>query len=564
MKTDLNDTLRNDGPDGVRRRHDQAQRYERKPNGHGRGKAEGASDGLASLDAEIERLAKLKPVEYERERRAAGQRLGIRASILDRLVKAQRPDDDDRKQGRAITLPEPERWHTPVDGAALLDALAEAIGRHVVMPEHFCDVAALWIVHTYLLDCFMVSPRLAIRSPVKRCGKTTLLDVLARLVLRPLPTANVTPPAIFRVVQAYRPAVLVDEADTFLAGNDELRGVINSGHRRGGSVLRTVGDDHEPRAFSTYSACAIALIGRLPDTLHDRAVVIDLKRRLQSERIEPFRPDRAGHLDVLARQTARWAQDHADRVAAADPIMPSGIYNRESDNWRGLLAIADVAGGQWPERGRKAAVQSRELAADDDRLAVLLADLQAIFADEDTDKLPSANLVKALEKIEGRPWAEYGRTGKPLSQNQMARLLKPLGIIPDVIRVGGETPRGYRVEQFTEAFARYLSSEGGFKPQHRNKCDEIRTSAPFQTATPETDVAVGKCEKPNNDGNCCGVAVGMVGKPREETEMPQICALCGAGPSSRALQFCCVGDQAPVWLHDGECQDRYMAGLHPS
>jgi putative DNA primase/helicase len=99
----------------------------------------------------------------------------------------------------------------------------------------------------YLLDCFLVSPRLCARSPMKGCGKTTLEDVLGRIVLRPLPTANVSPPAIFRVVEAHRPTLLIDEADTFVSQKDELRGVLNSGHRKGRSVLRTVGDDHEPR-----------------------------------------------------------------------------------------------------------------------------------------------------------------------------------------------------------------------------------------------------------------------------------------------------------------------------
>jgi putative DNA primase/helicase len=154
-----------------------------------------------------------------------------------------------------------------VDGAELLNDLATAIRRHVVMAECQADTTALWAAHTYLLDCFGISPRLAITSPEKGCGKTTLLDVVSRLVWRPLPTANVTAAAIFRIIEAHRPALLIDEADTFLPDNEELRGVLNSSHRLGGAVIRTVGDDHEPRQFSTYSACAIALIGKLPGTL---------------------------------------------------------------------------------------------------------------------------------------------------------------------------------------------------------------------------------------------------------------------------------------------------------
>src|SRR5215467_1908373 len=267
------------------------------PKAHTNGGAE-----PTATDAEITRLVKLTPLQYEQERKGAAERLEIRAATLDKLVAAERArlnPDDGSKQGHAIAFPEPEPWPQPIMGAALLDDLAAAIRRHVVLPDHARDACALWVLHTYLTDCFLISPRLGVRSPTKGCGKTLLLDVLDRVVARPLPTANVTAAAIFRVIEAHRPTLLVDEADTFLYDNDELRGVLNSGHRKGGAVLRTVGDDYEPRSFATYSACAIALIGSLPDTLHDRAVSVELKRRMPTEKAEPFRPDRAGHLDML-------------------------------------------------------------------------------------------------------------------------------------------------------------------------------------------------------------------------------------------------------------------------
>jgi putative DNA primase/helicase len=188
-----------------------------------------------------------------------------------------------------VHLHEPEPWPEPVNGADLLDALATNVRRHVVLFEHAADTGALWVVHTYLLDCFGISPRPAITSPEKGCGKTTLLDVLSRLASRPLSAANASAAAIFRVVELQRPTLLIDEADTFLPENDELRGILNSGHRQAGSVIRTVGEDFEPRSFSTYSACAIALIGKLPATLADRSVRIELRRRRADEAIEPFR-----------------------------------------------------------------------------------------------------------------------------------------------------------------------------------------------------------------------------------------------------------------------------------
>src|SRR5262249_56535922 len=128
--------------------------------------------------------------------------------------------------------------------------LAANIRRHVVMPDHATDTAALWVVHTYLLDCFCISPRLAITSPEKGCGKTTLLDVLSCVVMRPLATANATASAIFRVVETQRPTLLIDEADTFLSESEELRGILNSGHRQGGSVIPTVAQHFQPPSLS--------------------------------------------------------------------------------------------------------------------------------------------------------------------------------------------------------------------------------------------------------------------------------------------------------------------------
>jgi putative DNA primase/helicase len=515
---------------------------------------------VSDVVAEIKRLAKLGPVEYDRERKGVAQWLEIRATTLDDLVKAARPDEDS-KQGRAISFPEPAPWPEQVDGAELLDAIAEAMRCYVVLPEHSRDAVALWVTHTYLIDCFLVSPRLAICSPAKQCGKTTMLDVLGRLVLKPLPTANVTASAIFRVVEAYRPSLLVDEADTFLRDNDELRGIINSGHRHGGSVLRAVGDDYEPRAFSTYSACAIALIGKLPDTLHDRSVVIDLKRRLPSETISAFRSDRVGHLDVLARQAARWCRDAAEQIADLDPAMPEGIYNREADNWRPLLAIADAAGGHWPERARKALGQSHEIAEDDSRIALLLADIKAIFAETDADQLPSASLAAKLIEIEGRPWAEY-RKGKPMTQNQLARALKPLGIAPGLIWLPRqEKPcRGYKLAEFEDAFERYLSPNGLSEPLDRYECDEIRTSDDFQTVREDSSLTVEKCEKPNNDGlpNTLTVQKGDMGTDAtNEGSWPRVCEHCGDPERpNNPVQSCSVEGEDHL-LH-ARCQVEWM------
>ncbi|NIU06397.1 MAG: hypothetical protein GWO40_19315 [Gammaproteobacteria bacterium] len=155
----------------------------------------------------------------------------------------------------------------------MLDSMTGAIRDHIVLPVHAAETAALWAVHCHIFDATDVTPRLALLSPHKRCGKTTLLGVLSRLVPRPLLAANVTAAAVFRTVEAARPVLLADEADNFL-GRDEMLGILNRGHRRGGRVIRTVGDDREPRQFSTFAPAALAAIGRLPPTLQGRSIAV--------------------------------------------------------------------------------------------------------------------------------------------------------------------------------------------------------------------------------------------------------------------------------------------------
>ena len=293
--------------------------------------------------------------------------------------------------------------------------------------------------------------------------KTTLLDVLACLVMKALPTANVSAAALFRVVESYRPTLLVDEADTFLAGADDLRGVLNSGHRRGGNVLRTVGDDR-PRASPPDAAVAIAL-SELPDTLADRSIPIDLKRKLASEVIESFRVDRVGHLEVLARKAARWAADNAVQIAAADPDMPPGVHSREADNWRPLFAIAEAAGGEWPRRARAAATQAA-----------------AASETESHDRAPARRHPGNLRQAGG----EQGRAGGRIAVRRLVAALvgSRVGPGPSSARPASRLPRtgwpgcssrwpsagqyphrekcpqGYHLERFKETSRRYLGRRG--------------------------------------------------------------------------------------------------------
>ena len=313
-------------------------------------------------------------------------------------------------------------------------------------------------MHTHALDAFDISPRLAITSPEKGCGKTTLLDLIGHVVPRPLPTSNATPAVIFRSIEAGRPTLLIDEADTFLAGRDELRGILNSGHRRSGAfVLRCEGDNHDPRRWSTWAPIVIAMIGRLPDTLEDRSIGIRLRRKRRDERTERFRADRNPELEQLAQDIARWAETNLAAIGESDPELPEALQNRTADNWRPLIAIADIAGGDWPQHARHIAersVAARKEATSEG--AMLLEDIRILFMREGASRLASADLVLPLIQMEGRPWSDLGY-GRELTPNSLARLLRPYGIRPRTVRDGKHTFKGYMRDDFADAFERYLA-----------------------------------------------------------------------------------------------------------
>ncbi len=362
-----------------------------------------------------------------------------------------------RLQGRELELPEPSPWPEPVDGADVLEDVVDTLRRFVVMAGEQGVAEALWIVHTFLMSQIDISPILAITSPTPRCGKTRNEILLKALVCRPLLASSLTPAAIFRTIEKARPCLLIDELDTFLAVSDELRGILNSGHTRDAAfVIRAVGDDHEPRLFSTWAPKALAMIGRLPPTLKDRSIEIRLERKKKGEEVPPLRAGTLASLEPLRRKVARFAADIAEFMAGHEPEIPGELNDRAADNWTPLLAIADAAGGEWPERARRAALALSGADTEEGEVGVLLLeDLKAIFEERGADRLPSAEIVEALVTLEDRPWPEW-RHGKPLTVNGLARLLRPFGIKSKQYREGLERFRGYELEDLQEAFSRYI------------------------------------------------------------------------------------------------------------
>ncbi|MBI3722713.1 DUF3631 domain-containing protein [bacterium] len=436
----------------------------------------GAPFEPAALDAL--RLVRAKDPPAWARARAAFAELKLVGEIERVLVEQAPAIVEEGATGTAVTFADPQPWPEPVNAAELLDALEATFRRYLIAPFHAFIALALWVVQTYAPEVFEHTPRLAFKSPTMRSGKSRALALLLRAVRRPLACSNVTAAALFRAVEVFRPTLLIDEADSFVPENEELRGILNAGFEPDGVVVRCVGDDHEPRRFSAFAPAALAAIGKLPGTIEDRSIIIAMKRKKRGEKTERVRRKTLEkELEPLRRKMARWIADHRDALEAADPGIPDVLDDRAADCWRSLLAIADAVGGEWPKRARVAATA---LSGDRDEgdgaeSILLLGDLRELFLDG-IEKLATSTILEALNANEERPWSEHGRGGKPLSSTGLARLLKDYGIRPGTIRVQVKdaktgvmketTPKGYKLEDLSDAFARYLSNATAPQARH--------------------------------------------------------------------------------------------------
>lgn len=406
----------------------------------------------------VARLALLPPLGYEQVREAEAEALKVRVSTLDKEVEAARKaKHGDNKQ--ASMFAEVEAWPHPVELPALLDDIVALIKRFIVCDKETRITAALWCAFTWVIEHMQVAPIAMITAPEKRCGKSQLLNLMGKLVRNPLVASNISPSAVFRVIEAYTPTLMIDEADTFLKDNEELRGVINSGHtRQSAYVIRNVGDDHEPKQFSTWGAKAISGIGSMPDTVMDRSILLTLRRKLKDEKVERLRHAEKGLFDELASKLARFAEDSGATLGMARPSLPDTLNDRAQDNWEPLLAIADCAGGDWPKIARDAALKLSGAEHDSVSLsAELLADIKEVFETKGAERISTADLIEALCADDEKSWGTYNR-GNPISPRQFAKRLNEYGIKSKTVRIDYSTPRGFERKQFEDAFSRYLSS----------------------------------------------------------------------------------------------------------
>ena len=443
-------------------------------------------DELLHNDLEVTRpkavmfsAAKLYDLEYVTLRKKLAKRLDITVDALDEQVDRCQPRADeteiDEMQGASVLFTDVEPWPETVDAAAMLDALSALFSRYVYFSKTTdADALALWTLGTYAFDAFDIFPRIGVTSREENSGKSTVLKVLLRLVRRPLPGVDPTPAVLFRSIEAFgHPTFLIDEGDNSLYGDEsrELLGILNSGHERDMAfVQRTVGDDHQPRNFSTWTPMAYGMIGRPKRTLFSRSIEMRMLRAKAGEVKEKlprlrFTPP---EFEELRRKATRWAADNLKKLG--DAKVDSGLANRAGDNWEPLLMMAQLAGYSWIKR---ASVASQNYGDENVRKShrhALLEDIRNIFHTRECERIPASVLLSDLLTQRERPWQRFDK-GQPLNSDLLGKLLGEDNIrsLPRVLTrdEGGKFPevktdrsvRFYELGQFEDLFARYLTGE---------------------------------------------------------------------------------------------------------
>jgi hypothetical protein len=407
----------------------------------------------------------------------AGEREAARLKIDELLAQNKKTWND---LVELLSTGKTEDWSDDTDEAppsdavgsqpASLDLIVHILRRHLHMTEHQYVAVALWIAHTFVYTRFSVTPRLALTSPVRGCGKTTALDIISELACKTVKTDHITAAVLFRLVDRDRPTLLIDEADNQdLPSNATLRAVINSGHHDGGKIMRFL--DGEITKFTTFAPLAIACIGKLPFPILHRSVVIRMERSPEAAKLTRFDPkiNEEQKLDcqTVYDVTLRWIRQAELNL---NPKMPAGLRNRAADNWRVLISIADANGLAWGKAAREAAVALSKN-QDEDLSVILLTSIREIFNRRPTvDRLNNAVIVTDLNNLPDAPWSEWrglldDQTPRQLSQGQLAQVLSPFDIRPRTIwpsrrGTASKSAKGYFRKDFEVAWAAYCAEDG--------------------------------------------------------------------------------------------------------
>jgi hypothetical protein len=451
---------------------------------------ENAGAAGLSVEGHFIRCANLSPLEYQLTRKDLAKKLNINVSFLDDQVRALRRDNEEPEgpQG-ALGIEEIEPWPEPVVLPELLNDIARALGDYIAANAVTLDTATLWVAHSHILPMINVSPRLAAQAPGPGCGKTVTMEAIGNLVPRPLTAASITSAVVFRIIEEAQPTLLLDEADQMLADRSSpLIAILNSSHRKSSAyVLRTeevLPGTHTPVRFSTWAPMMFAGIRELPPTLQDRSIVLRLSRAKPGEVKKHLRDGKCDTLSECGQKLARWAED---LNALPDVELPPTLTNRDGDNWRTLLAIAELAGGDWPARALEAA-ETAVKHQDQGLISTLLKDIYDVFGER--EQILSQELVDGLIGFDEKPYGELNR-GRQITTHWLSNQLTGVITKPtQTMRVGKDRKKGYWRAAFNDAWERYAIGDSVPGTPPKTTVSNVTTGQPLQSkGNGGTDVA---------------------------------------------------------------------------
>jgi hypothetical protein len=357
----------------------------------------------------------------------------------------------------------------PRDGLAdLLDATASFSRRYVVFgSDAQVSAVALWTAHTYSFECGPATPYLYPHSPEPGSGKTTLLEVLGVTAANAIQVDNLTEAVLFRLIDTKQPTLLIDEVDAIFGRKNSdlsegIRQVLNSGYRKGKHAYRCVPPSHNVVAFNVYCPKAMAGLNQLPGTLAHRSIPIGLKPPRPEELYEELDYEEAvTAAEPLTADLSAWATaaDGTLRDPRLKPAKLPELDARGNEIWRPLFRIADLAGGDWPDRARHAAgaLSGRGHRSDNASTGIqLLRDIREEF---DGERMTCTALAQALNSSELLPYGGWN-DGNGLTTRELGRKLAAYGVKAKPVRIDGtRAGNGYDRDQFEDPWSRYLPGD---------------------------------------------------------------------------------------------------------
>ncbi|MGQ4003386.1 DUF3631 domain-containing protein [Francisellaceae bacterium CB52] len=403
----------------------------------------------------FEKLAKLDELEYERVYKDKAKELEVSTQFLNKKVEQVKAFQSKEKDNIVENI---EPFDGNVCGVELANKIESLFDRFVFLPQGGSTAISLWIMGTYVFNSFRIFPNIAITSPERRCGKSSTLDIIEALSYKSLLTSNITPAAIFRLIEKYQPTLLIDEADTFVSGrNDDMIGIINSGHAKNRAVIiRTVGENYESKKFSTWSPKVFASIKSLQPTVMDRSIEVKLRRKTIHEIVDRLPVNFKDDCLEVRSKLLKWGLGHQDDIRFAKVSLPRIENDRAMDNWHPLFCIASKLDNEWIDKCIKSYKILTFNKDEKSHQIQLLEDIAEIFEVTNYERIFTTELISHLIQMEEKPWVDWLR-GKPINANALAKMLAGFEISSTTLRRDYNRKKGYKRSDFEDAFTRYLT-----------------------------------------------------------------------------------------------------------